>query len=261
MRLEDKIIVVTGSTTGIGECIAELCVENGARVVVHGRNVEAGKEVARRLGADRAIFVAGDLADPETPALLVRQAKHAYGRIDGVVNNAAWIPKGSLEDTSLDQWSRVLSVNLTAAFLLIKEALADLSETKGSVVNIGSINAHAGEPDLLAYSVSKGGMSTLTRNLGDALHLDYGVRVNQINPGWVLTKNEIEKKREHGLPSDWYKKIHPFFAPSGEIMQPDPIAHACVYLLGDESRPVSAQILELEQYPMIGRNPRKTLFE
>jgi NAD(P)-dependent dehydrogenase (short-subunit alcohol dehydrogenase family) len=261
MRLAEKVIIVTGSTTGIGECIAETCVAEGARVIVHGRNVAAGEEIAERLGRDSAVFVAGDLGTFDTVSRLVKAAIESFGRIDGLVNNAAWIPKGNMHTTTLEQWNGVLMVNLTSAFLLIKTALPELVKSSGSVVNIGSINAYAGEPDLLAYSVSKGGLTTLTRNLGDVLHAEHGVRVNQVSPGWVLTKNEIEKKKEHGLPEDWYEKVHPFFAPSGRIMDPSTIAHACTYFLGDESRPVSGQEMVLEQYPMVGRNPRKDIFE
>ena len=98
---------------------------------------------------------------------------------------------------------------------------------------------------------------TMTRNLGDTLHREHGVRVNQINPGWVLTEREIMRKREQGLPDDWYKQIPKIFAPAGRILLPEEIAAASVYWLGDESGPVSGQVVDLEQYPFIGRNPAK----
>src|SRR5690625_6964356 len=96
-----------------------------------------------------------------------------------------------------------------------------------------SVNAWSGEPDLLAYSVSKGALMTLTRNLGDTLHREYGVRVNQINPGWVLTEKEIERKRSHGLPDNWYEQLPTEFAPAGRILHPEEIAAAAVYSLRD----------------------------
>ena len=98
---------------------------------------------------------------------------------------------------------------------------------------------------------------TMTRNLGDTLHRENGVRVNQINPGWVLTENEIQRKKEQGLPEEWYKDIPPLFAPARRILKPEEIAAAAVYWLSDESGPVSGQVMELEQYPLIGRNPPK----
>jgi len=114
-----------------------------------------------------------------------------------------------------------------------------------------------GEPNLMPYSVSKGALMTLTRNLGDTLHREDGVRVNQINPGWVLTENEAARKREHGLADDWYKAVPRVYAPAGRILWPDEIAVAAVYWLADESGPISGQVVDLEQHPFIGRNPPK----
>ena len=129
--------------------------------------------------------------------------------------------------------------------------------TKGSVVNIGSVNAYCGEPDLLPYSISKGALMTLTRNLGDVLHRQYSVRVNQVNPGWILTENEQTRKREQGLPEDWPSRLSDQFAPSGRIFDPAEIAAVVIYLLADESGPVSGSVFDIEQHPMIGRNPPK----
>jgi NAD(P)-dependent dehydrogenase (short-subunit alcohol dehydrogenase family) len=98
---------------------------------------------------------------------------------------------------------------------------------------------------------------TMTRNLGDTLHREEGVRVNQINPGWVLTETEIIRKHEQGLREDWYKDLPSVYAPSGRILAPAEIAAAAVYWLADESGPISGQVVDLEQHPFIGRNPPK----
>jgi NAD(P)-dependent dehydrogenase (short-subunit alcohol dehydrogenase family) len=125
------------------------------------------------------------------------------------------------------------------------------------VLNIGSVNAYSGEPNLFAYSVTKGALTTMTRNLGDTLFRENGVRVNQINPGWVLTETEIERKKQHGLADDWYTHLPKVYAPSGRIIQPSEIAAAAVYWLSDECGPISGQVVDLEQHPFIGRNPPK----
>ena len=122
-------------------------------------------------------------------------------------NNAAFVTWSDIESTDPDYFRKVLDVNLVAPLSLIQAALPDLKANKGSIVNIGSVNAHCGEPTLLAYSASKGALTTLTRNLGDSLMQEYGVRVNQVNPGWVLTENEAARKQEHGLKEDWYKDL------------------------------------------------------
>jgi NAD(P)-dependent dehydrogenase (short-subunit alcohol dehydrogenase family) len=151
----------------------------------------------------------------------------------------------------------VLEVNTIAPLALIQESLPELSKSSGSIVNIGSVNAHCGEPTLLAYSASKGALMTLTRNLGDSLMQEHGVRVNQVNPGWVLTENESKRKQEHGLKEDWYADLPRKFAPSGRILWPSEIASTVTHFLAPDSGPVSGQVIDLEQYPMIGRNPPK----
>ena len=98
---------------------------------------------------------------------------------------------------------------------------------------------------------------TMTRNLGDTLMREDGVRVNQINPGWVLTEAEEKRKREEGFPENWYADLPNVFAPAGRIIRPEEIAAAAVYWLADESGPISGQVVDLEQHPFIGRNPPK----
>ena len=257
MRLKDKVVIVTGSTTGIGEAIARRCVAEGARVLVHGLERELGEAVVGELG-DMARLHVSDLSRADAAADLIRAGLDAFGgRIDGLVNNAAWIPRADLAKTDAPLFDRTMAVNVRAPLLLIKAALAALAAARGSVVNIGSINAYCGEPNLLPYSLSKGALMTLTRNLGDALHRDHGVRVNQINPGWIGTANEHRVQTAMGKPADWVTRLPKEFAPSGGIIAPEVIAGAVVYWLSDESRPVSGTVMEMEQYPVIGRNPPK----
>lgn len=257
MRLNQKVIIVTGSCTGIGKAIAKRCVAEGARVVIHGLEPELGQEVVNELGAANAVLHIEDLAVEGVAQRLVDLAVQTFGRLDAVVNNAALVASSNIHTTDLAYFRHILEVNTLTPFALIQAALPYLKEKRGCVLNIGSVNGWSGEPDLMAYSVSKGALMTLTRNLGDTLHREDGVRVNQINPGWVLTENEARRKHEHGLPVDWYKDVSPVFAPSGRILWPDEIAAAAVYWLADESGPISGQIVDLEQYPLIGRNPPK----
>lgn len=257
MRLADKVIIVTGSTTGIGKAIALRCVAEGARVVVHGLEKEWGEEVAAAIGKDKSVLHIEDISTEGAPQRLVDLALKTFGRLDAVVNNAAIVASSNIHTTDLTFLRRLLEVNTIAPFVLIKAALPHLSKTRGCVLNIGSVNAWSGEPNLFAYSVSKGALMTMTRNLGDTLHRENGVRVNQINPGWVLTETETIRKREHGLADDWYREVPPVYAPAGRILWPAEIAAAAVYWLADESGPISGQVVDLEQHPFIGRNPPK----
>ena len=259
MRLRDKVIIITGSTTGIGKAIAIRCVLEGARVVVHGLESDLGSEVIDEIGSDKAVLHIEDLCAPQASENLVNLAARSFGKIDAIVNNAAWVVSSNIETTDLAFFRKVMEINTIAPFSLIKSALPWLRKNRGSILNIGSVNAWSGEPNLLAYSVSKGALMTLTRNLGDTLHREAGVRVNQINPGWVLTEKEIQRKMEQGLRTDWYADIPEVFAPAARLLSPAEIAAAAVYWLSDECGPVSGQVVDLEQYPMIGRNPPKDL--
>ncbi len=256
-RLQGKVILITGSVTGIGKAIAKRCVSEGARVVIHGLEQDLGEQAIEELGPENVVLDIADLSDETVPARLVQRAVDAFGRLDGVVNNAAQVGTGNIHDTDGKWFRRMLEINCVAPYLLIRAALPELRKTHGSVLNIGSVNAYSGEPNLMPYSVSKGALMTLTRNLGDTLMREDGVRVNQINPGWVLTENEAKRKREHGLAEDWYTQVPKVYAPAGRILFPEEIAAAAVYFLADESGPISGQILDIEQHPFIGRNPPK----
>ena len=257
MRLKNKVIIVTGSTTGIGKAIAIRCVAEGAKVVINGLDKEGGEVVVKELGEDKAALHIEDISIAGAPQRLVDVALKTFGKLDAIVNNAAMIVSSNIHTTDLVFLRKVIEVNTVAPFALIQAALSHLSKSHGCVLNIGSVNAYSGEPNLLPYSISKGALMTMTRNLGDTLHREDGVRVNQINPGWVLTETESLRKREHGLADDWYKNIPAVYAPAGRILKPEEIAAAAVYWLSDECGPVSGQVVDLEQHPFIGRNPPK----
>ena len=254
MRLKDKIILVTGSTTGIGEGIVRRFVAEGAKVILHGRNAERGNVLREELGEDKSAFYQGDLGDAEYPEQLANDALAAFGRIDGLVNNAGLVTRSTFVDTDAAFFDRIMAVNARAPMLLIRALLPALKESQGSVLNIGSILAWCGVDKLLAYSMSKGAMMTMTRNLADSLG-SHQVRVNQLNVGWTLTENEYEVMIQDGLPENWPDNLPPHAAPSGRILSPADIAAAAVYWVGDESAPVSGTVAEMEQYPVLGRLP------
>lgn len=252
--LEDRVILVTGAHGGIGLACAARCVELGAKVAIHARAMSKLEAPLAQLG-DNAAGVTGDLADPAAPAKVVAETVERFGRLDGLVNNAALLTRSTIDEIDADHVDAMFAVNYRAPMLTIKAALPHLeaSPVSGSVVNIGSINAHCGAPNLLTYSATKGALMTASRNLGDALG-GRSVRVNQVNVGWTLTENERLIQRAEGQPEDWLQRVPKELAPTGMILTPEEVAAHVAFWLSPASHPASGQAYEIEQYPLIGRN-------
>jgi NAD(P)-dependent dehydrogenase (short-subunit alcohol dehydrogenase family) len=249
--LEHKIALVTGSSSGIGRGIAEHFAALGARVVVHGREEEETRAVGDRLrGAGHdVVSIAADLADVEACRGVVRFTIEQYGGIDVLVNNAGSVARGYIEDASVEMWDAIMAVNLRAPFLCLQEAVKSMKvRGGGSIVNIGSVNAYIGEPKLGPYSVSKGGLMTLTRNAAASLNR-YRIRVNQLNVGWTLTEGEERIKRAEGRGPEWLDEAIAT-RPFGRLLSPHDIALAAAYFASDDSALVTGAVTDLEQYPV-----------
>jgi NAD(P)-dependent dehydrogenase (short-subunit alcohol dehydrogenase family) len=255
MLLKDQVVVITGSTTGIGRAIAGQCVADGARVIVHGRDRRRGEEVVAQLSG-QAAFVEDDLGDAAAPARIVQQAVEQFGRIDAIVNNAAWVVRSDLESDTSELFERVMAINVRAPLLLIKAALPYLEQTRGCIANIGSLNALGGEQNLLHYSISKGALLTLSKNLANALAARH-VRLYHFNVGWVLTENEYHYKRADGLPENWPETLSETDIPTGKMTTPEQVASTVALWLSDRVRPFSGTVMEIEQFPFAGRNPTR----
>ena len=255
MRLKDKVIIITGATSGIGRAIAIRAVADGAKVLIHGIEKDDGQKVVEQLGKNAALCIA-DLSDPAAPQKIVDSAITAFGKIDAVVNNAAFIERNNLSQLTPEAFTKTITINLQSALFLIQAAFPHLKKAEGCVLNIGSINAYSGESSLLAYSIGKAGLQTMTRNLANAHGADK-VRFNLINPGWILTDREYVDQVKKGMPENWPEKLGKDNIPFGVMSTPEQLASACVYWLGDESRPFTGSVIELEQFSIIGRNPEK----
>lgn len=235
----------------MGAGIARCLHGEGARVLLNGREVERGRQLASELSAQgvEAAFQPGDLTEPAVCRSLVDAALHRFGRLDILVNCAGDTSRGTVEDTPVELWDRIFAVNVRAPFLLIQASLPALRQSPcAAVVNIGSVNAYIGEPKLLAYSSSKGALTTLTKNLASGLNRER-IRVNQINPGWTLTEGEEHVKTVVEGKPDWKAealRTRPF----GRLLLPEDIGRAALFLASDDSAAMTGAILDYEQYPV-----------
>ncbi|MCK0068479.1 SDR family oxidoreductase [Kordiimonas laminariae] len=252
--LQDKVIIVTGATSGIGWGIAQEVYRQGSKLVLHGRSLKEAEAAVEKLGK-RAFPVEGDLTDETVLDALVPAAVEAFGKLDGLVNNAAVMTRDDVEHTTRDLHDEIMAINCRAPLFLSQSAIKQFLRqgSEGAIVNIGSINAYCGQNNTLTYSMAKGALQTMTRNLGDALG-PQRIRVNQLNVGWTDTENEDRIQKLQGMGADWREQIPPVFAPSGQLLQPHNIAAHAVFWLSDLSAPVNGQVYEVEQYPVIGRN-------
>lgn len=254
--LKGKIALVTGSTSGIGKGIASHFLSLGASVIIHGPDLAGAQSIAgsMRSGGHDVDAVAGDLRNVDACRQIVRDVVQRRGGLDILVNNAATVARASMEDATVDQWDTIMAVNLRAPFLLLQEAVKSMkTRGGGSIVNIGSINAYVGLPQLGPYSVSKGGLMTMTKNAALALGRHH-IRVNQLNVGWTLTEGEDAVQRSDGKGPDWLKdaaKTRPF----GRLLLPADIAAAAAYFASDDSAVVSGAVIDVEQFPLGGLEP------
>jgi NAD(P)-dependent dehydrogenase (short-subunit alcohol dehydrogenase family) len=243
-RLDGKVVVVTGSTQGLGAAIARRAAALGAAVVVTGRDAARGQAVAEEIDGS---FVAADLADPRAGEIVVGACDKRYGRLDGLVNAAGLSSRGTIDDTSVELWDRLFAINARAPFLLIQQAARVMRREGrgGSVVNIITMASHGGEPVLTAYSASKGALAVLTRNAAYSLQPDR-IRVNGLNIGWTATEGEHGVQTGVGQPTDWLAEadaIRPF----GRLLRPGDIAPMVTYLLSDAAEMVTGSVMDFDQ--------------
>ena len=249
--LTGKIALVTGATSGIGYGIARHFLSLGAAVVVHGRDPQATSEAAAALGADGSpcIAVWADLRDESACRSMVQAAIAWKDGLDILVNNAGMTDRGYLETATVELWDEIMAVNLRAPFICLQEAVKAMkTRGGGSIVNIGSVNAYIGAPKLGPYSVSKGGLMTMTRNAAGALNR-HKIRVNQLNVGWTLTEGEDAVQKRQGTRTDWLGDALAMM-PFGRLLTPQEIALAAAYFASDDSALITGAVLDMEQYPL-----------
>lgn len=246
-RLQNKVIVITGAAQGIGFACARQAAAEGATVVLADIQQDRGEQSAATLRNEgaRAQFLPVDVREESQCSALIDQTIRAHKKLDGLVNNAGWFPRATLEQTTTQLWEEVLNVNLRSAFYCCKYAVPRMRAARaGSIVNMGSICGIQSLPNLVAYGAAKGGLLCLTRTLAGALAQDR-IRVNYVIPGWIFTEGELAIQKGEGRTEDDLRKAGEKLA-FGRAQSPQETAYAVVYLLSDESAQVTGTTMHLD---------------
>ena len=233
---DTKTVIITGAGSGIGAATAKRFSGDGWNVVLNGRTKEKLDKVAGDLPAERTLVVAGDVSNANDVSHLISQAVEKFGAIDCLVNNAGVAEMGEPGDLSLQDFEKIMSINVTGIFHTVTAALPHLKAAKGSIVNTSSVSGIGGDWKMFGYNTSKGAVSNMTRAM--ALDLGkYSVRVNAVAPS--VTKTEMAE----GIHSDKEKmeKVRARL-PLGRAAEPSVIA----FLAGPDARFVSGVILPVD---------------
>ncbi|MCH2129484.1 MAG: glucose 1-dehydrogenase [Pirellulaceae bacterium] len=246
MRMKDKVAVITGASVGIGHSTATLFAREGAKVVVNSqsdRGVAVVNEINTAGGS--ALFVQGDVTQPEIAQQIVDTTVEHFGRLDVLVNNAGIVTPGTVDSTSVEEWDRMMAVNVRGVFLLSKAAVIQMLQQGGGViVHNASIAGVKGLKDRAGYCASKGAVVALTK----AMAIDYvdkNIRVNCVNPGTTLTPSLQDRINAFEDPVA-AKEMFISRQPMGRLGESDEIAAGILYLASDESSFVTGAILNID---------------
>ncbi|MDA7965578.1 SDR family oxidoreductase [Ruegeria sp.] len=237
-RFEGKVALVTGGRSGIGRAVAQRLRDEGARVFTAQRGDDPEFEA-----------ISADFSDTQSPHQVISDVIDRAGRLDVLVNNAGMMQEIKVEDMTLDQWERNLTVNLTTPFLLIKAALPHLRATKGSIVNVGSTEGIGANPLHAAYCATKSGLHGLTRAVA-VDHGGEGIRCNAVAPGWIDTDLNVDFIQSHENPDALLRglsKIHPV----GRTGKPEDVAALIAFLAAEESGFVTGHVYTVDGGRMV----------
>jgi NAD(P)-dependent dehydrogenase (short-subunit alcohol dehydrogenase family) len=242
-RFDEKVIVVTGGSLGIGKAAARAFAERGGRVVMASRDAAAGERAAAEIGAG-SLHIRADISQEAEVEALLGEALRRFGRLDVLVNNAGIYVQGDVSATTLADWDRIMAVNLTGPFLCTKHSVAALSKTRGVVVNVASEAGLVGIAGQVAYNTSKAGVIALTRSCAVDL-APRGIRVNCVCPGTTATPLVEAAVQRAEDPVRARRRLEET-RPLNRLGTPEEIAAAILYLASAEAGYASGAVLSID---------------
>ncbi|MBA2493470.1 MAG: glucose 1-dehydrogenase [Acidobacteria bacterium] len=244
--MQEKVAIITGASSGIGRAVALLFAKNGAKVVAIGRNkkeLNALRDEAQGKSGVVKVYLADNREATQVERLFSYVTEN-FNRIDVLINAAGIILNGSIENTTLDDWDKMMDINLRTVFNIMQKSVPQLEKTKGNIVNVSSVAGLRAFPNVLAYCVSKAAIDQLTRC--SALELaPKGIRVNAVNPGVVVTNLHKRGGMEEEKYKDFLensKKTHPV----GRVGEPWEIAELIYYLASEKAAWITGATYEID---------------
>jgi NAD(P)-dependent dehydrogenase (short-subunit alcohol dehydrogenase family) len=246
-RFANKKVFISGGATGIGEVAALLFAQQGAIVTIFDRDIENGEKCLQKVldGGGRGIFISGNLIYPEEIEKAIDQSLKTYGGIDILINNAGVESPYSVHEMPIEEWDRVMAVNLRGMYLMVKAVIPIMKKSGGgAIVNTASISGLLGWPISAAYCASKGGVIQLTKQMA----VDYAqdnIRVNCIAPGTTLTpliERIFQQESEPEKAKQQISQMHPL----GRFAQPEEIAQAILFLASEDASFITGAVLPVD---------------
>lgn len=245
-RFENKVIIVTGGSLGIGEAAARAFAREGGRVVIASRDPARGKAATEAIEAEGgvAVSITTDVSREADVEALIAATLDRFGRLDALVNNAAIYLEGDAVETTLADWERLLAINLTGAFLCTKYAVDALARSRGAIVNVSSEAGLVGIKGQLAYNVSKAGLIALTKSSAVDF-AERGIRVNCVCPGTTTTPLVDTALARAADPAAARRRLEEI-RPLNRLGTADEIASAILYLAGSEAGYATGAVLAID---------------
>jgi NAD(P)-dependent dehydrogenase (short-subunit alcohol dehydrogenase family) len=257
--LVGKVAVVTGSTQGLEEATVRLFRQRGCKgIVITGRNRQRGESLAKELTTSTCcvVFVQADLQQLDNCIKIIQAADDAFGTLHILVNAAATTDRGSIWDTTPDNYDRIMAVNTRAPYFLMQHAIRIMEREKvaGSIVNISSTASYGSMPMISAYGISKGALNVATKNIAYSVAWSR-IRVNALAIGWMDTPAEDEiQRRLHTDGKDWKAQAE-INQPFGRLLKTDEVARAIAFCASDESGMMTGCVIDFDQ-SVFGAGPQ-----
>lgn len=239
-RFKDKVVVVTGAGSGMGAATAQRFSAEGATVVLVGRTEAKLAKVAKTLESNHYYLHVADISNPQEVETLAKAVLDKFGRVDVLVNNAGVVVQGKVNEASIEDWKKILDIDVSGVFYATRFFIDALKKSKGNIVNVSSVSGLGGDWGMSFYNAAKGAVTNFTR----ALAMDHGadgVRVNAVCPSLTLTDMAGDIKENKALLAKFAERI-----PLGRGAEPEEIASVIAFLASDDARFVTGVNLPVD---------------